>query len=170
MSEVSEKELERRRKYYQDNKAKLIEYERNKRANMTEAEKEKKKAYAREYYRKRKAQNENYRPKSKKAVTSEHKDIRINEYANGITLVEYVLWRKADGIHVELEDLEKNNFHNKRELERQLYQVDTNEKLVVIEMNSVQVYLKSEESKNRIEQIISVLEKFVQENLKKDAQ
>ena len=53
-TEVSEKELERRKNYYAKNKQKLLEYERNRRANMTEDEKEKKKAYAREYYRKRK--------------------------------------------------------------------------------------------------------------------
>ena len=165
-TEVSEKELERRRNYYQANKEKVMEYQRKKRANMTEEEKAKKKAYAREYYRKKKAKTESHWTQNKKTVTSNHKDIRINEYANGITLIEYVLWKKADGVHVQLEGYERNNFHLKRELERQLHKVDTNEKLVVIETNSVQIYLKEEESKKRMDQIISVLEDFVQKNIK----
>jgi hypothetical protein len=166
MAEVSEKELERRRNYYAKNKEKVMEYQRKKRANMTEEEKAKKKAYAREYYRKKKAKTESHWTQNKKTVTSNHKDIRINEYANGITLIEYVLWKKADGVHVQLEGYERNNFHLKRELERQLHKVDTNEKLVVIETNSVQIYLKAEESKKRMDQIISILEDFVKKNIK----
>ena len=161
-TEVSEKELERRRNYYQANKEKVMEYQRKKRANMTEEEKAKKKAYAREYYRKNKAKTESHWTQNKKTVTSNHKDIRINEYANGITLIEYVLWKKADGVHVQTEGYERNNFHLKRELERQLHKIFPDNYIAIVNSNSVEIYIKN---KDYLNEYVELLENFVKNNI-----
>lgn len=167
MKKKTEEEIkERRRAYYQANKERIKEYERKKRERMSEDEKELERSKMRDWYKKkRESEGKEYGQKSNQKT--KNKKIKLTKYPNGIFLLEYSIKKfnnklyKSDDKYLD----DRETSHLQKELATLIYKVDPSEKIVILESNSIQVYLKED---THVEEISAIVEdfanKFIYEN------
>ena len=167
MSEVSEKELERRRNYYAKNKQKVLDYQRKKRENMTEEEKEKKRALAREYYRKHKSENVQERtPQSLKKFLKPFKDKYKGfsfSFDGDVVTVEVkmpfrVMIEEYGLKHCDEDELRKLQ----TELRRRLYPMLKSKHIIIVDCQYTQLYLEKDEN---LDEVCEETRKFLNEKL-----
>lgn len=157
-----------------------------KRKAYYEAHKEEKKAYAKEYAKKHKEKIKEYREahkeeqkektrkplgerKTRKKLVYDKPDyITVMQYPNGIVLIE-ATFQPDDGMIYDstAENIDDNSNHRlKRELVMELNKVSTDERIVVVDKFSIQIY---EKTLDNIQLIINTLQHFCENTLKKVA-
>lgn len=160
------------------------EQEKAKRKAYYEAHKEEKKAYAKEYAKKHKEKIKEYREahkeerkektqkplaerKSRKKLVYDKPDyITVMQYPNGIVLIE-ATFQPDDGMIYDstADNLDENSNHKlKRELVLELNKIAKEQRIVVVDKFSIQIY---EKRLDYVQEIIDCLVYFINNSLKK---
>lgn len=160
------------------------EQEKAKRKAYYEKHKEEKKAYAKEYAKKNKEKIKAYKEahkeelkkktrkplaerKTRKKLGYEKPDyITVIQYPNGIVLIE-ATFQPDDGMIYDstAENLDENSNHRlKRELVLELDKIAKEQRIVVVDKFSIQIY---EKTLDNIQLIINTLQEFCEKTIKK---
>lgn len=181
---ANEAELkEKRRQYYQENKERLKEYVKNRKANMTEEEKEAKRAYYRDYYKKKKGGVVKERkrkvvvekPYNPKPVGTSKKNLHFDGQPDYMTVVRYPNGIYVIGATTEIEsmeyDVDKLLYKSKRYIEKNLEEkVSKEQRIVIVDKFDLSLYVEVyEKSEKNILLIINELKDFCEEKAKKIA-
>lgn len=177
---ANEAELkEKRRQYYQANKERIKEYEKKRKANMTEEEKEAKRAYFRDYYKKKKGGivTERKRPEKKekepiKPACTSKKNFHFDGQPDYVTVVRYPNGIYVIGATTEIEsmeyDVDKLLYKLKRYIEKNLEEkVSKEQRIVIVDKFDLSIYIEVyERNEKNILLIINELQTFCEKLIK----
>ena len=179
---ANEAELkEKRRQYYLANKERIKEYEKKRKANMTEEEKEAKRAYFRDYYKKKKGGVVNERkrkvvvekPYNPKPVGTSKKNLHFDGQPDYVTVVRYPNGIYVIGATTEIEsmeyDVDKLLYKLKRYIEKNLEEkVSKEQRIVIVDKFDLSIYVEVYEGNEKnILLIINELDNFCKKTIKK---